>query len=294
MRHCNNADGIVDVSNHMSADTRLSTVSCLMTTYVRERAEWLAASLESVFAQTVAPSQLVLVLDGPVGADQEEVIARYGRDRRIAAVDVVRLPENQGLAGALSAGFERCTGEWIMRMDSDDLCGRERLRIQMDHILQNPGTDLVSSWAEEFMDGEEATRLKSSTSRHDAVVQSLRWRNVICHPSVLMRAEAMRRVGGYRLDFPLLEDYDLWVRMALAGAHFHIIPAVLVRVRSGLQQSARRGGWRYCLHEVRFRVFCLRQGFLSLRQFVATTLLYVAFRLAGTVLRGRLYGLARV
>ncbi len=294
MRHCDNADVGIDISNPMAVGTRLPTVSCLMTTYVRERAEWLAAALESVFAQSAAPSQLVLVLDGPVGADQEEVIARYGGDRRIAVVDVVRLPENQGLAGALSAGFERCTGEWVMRMDSDDLCDRERLRIQLDYVLENPGTDIVSSWSEEFMDGEEATRLKSSTTRHDAIVQSLRWRNVICHPAVLMRAEALRRAGGYRLNFPLLEDYDLWVRMALVGAHFHIIPAVLLRVRAGLQQSARRGGWRYCLHEVRFRVFCLRQGFLSLRQFVATTLLYVVFRLAGTLLRSRLYGFARV
>lgn len=293
MRHCNGADVGIGISTHMAFGAR-PTVSCLMTTYVRERAEWLAAALESVFAQSVAPSQLVLVLDGPVGADQEEVIARYGCDHRIAVVDVVRLSKNRGLAGALSAGFERCVGEWVMRMDSDDLCDRERLRLQLDHIIENPGTDVVSSWAEEFMDGEEATRLKSSAIGHDAVVQSLRWRNVICHPSVLMRAEVMRRAGGYRLDFPLLEDYDLWVRMALAGARFHIVPAVLVRVRSGLQQSARRGGWRYCLNEVRFRVFCLRQGFLSLRQFVATTLLYLAFRSAGRVLRGRLYGLARV
>jgi glycosyltransferase involved in cell wall biosynthesis len=268
------------------------TVSCLMTTYVREKGEYLAQALESVFAQEVAPDQLVLVLDGPVGADQEAVVARYAADLRIAAVDVVRLPQNRGLAGALNAGFERCTGEWVMRMDSDDVCRADRQRIQLDYIAAHPEIDVVSSWAEEFADGEK-DRLKSSPVRHDAVVQALRWRNIIVHPSIVMRAELLRRVGGYSTEYPLLEDYDLWCRFAQAGARFHVIPAVLVRMRAGLEQSARRGGWRYCMHDVRFRTSRFHSGFLNLRQYAVTTSLYVAFRLAGTMLRGRLYGLAR-
>lgn len=235
-----------------------------MATYARERAEWLAESLESVFAQTIAPHQVVLVIDGPVGADQDKTIARYVGDRRVAAFDVIRLPENQGLAAALQAGFDRCTGEWIMRMDSDDQCHPDRLGIQLKYLLTNTETDVVSSWTEEFVDGMLATRLKSSATHHDAIVQVLRWRNIICHPSILMRADMLRLAGGYRADFPLLEDYDLWVRMVLSGARFHVIPTVLVRMRGGLHQSARRGGRRYCLNEVRFRTFCLRRDFLSL------------------------------
>jgi glycosyltransferase involved in cell wall biosynthesis len=270
------------------------TVSCLMTTYVREKAAYLAEALETVFAQEVVPDQLVLVLDGPVGADQEGVVARYEADRRIAAVDIVRLPQNRGLAGALNAGFERCTGEWVMRMDSDDVSRPDRLRIQLDYIMARPEVDVVSSWTEEFSDGEVGVRLKSSPVRHDAVVQALRWRNIIVHPSIMMRTELLRRMGGYSTEYPLLEDYDLWTRFAQAGAQFHVVPAVLVRMRAGLAQSARRGGWRYCLHEIRFRTSRFRSGFLNFRQYAVTTSLYVTFRLAGTALRGRLYGLARV
>lgn len=270
------------------------TVSCLMTTYARERAAHLAEALESVFAQSVAPDQMVLVLDGPVGADQEAVIARYRTDRRIRRVDVVRLTENRGLPAALNAGIERCTGAWVMRMDSDDVCHPDRLRAQLDYLVAHPRTDIVSSWTEEFADGEKKIRLRSMPVRHDAVVQALRWRNIIVHPSILMRAELLRRVGGYSVAHPLLEDYELWVRMAQAGARFHVIPAVLVRMRAGLQQSARRGGWRYCVNDLRFRTSCLRSGFLSLPQYLATASLYVAFRLAGTLLRSRFYGLARL
>jgi glycosyltransferase involved in cell wall biosynthesis len=287
------APAVATMSRASSAARRRPTVSALMTTYAREKGEHLAQALESVFAQSVAPDQIVLVLDGPVGADQEEVIARYRDDARIASVDIVRMADNRGLAAALNAGLERCAGEWVMRMDSDDVCHPDRLLIQVERVLAEPEIDVVSSWTEEFADGEEGVRLKSSPVRHDAVVQALRWRNVIVHPSILMRAGMLRRVGAYRIDYPLLEDYDLWARMAMAGARFHVVPAVLVRMRAGLGQSARRGGWRYCMHDIRFRTFLARSGFLNLRQYAATTSLYVAFRLAGTVLRGRLYGLAR-
>lgn len=257
--------------------------------------EWLVLADKREAAGQVVPrmkgedSEAPLLLPEPVLA-----VARYQADRRIARMDVVRLAENRGLPAALNAGIERCTGSWTMRMDSDDVCHPDRLRAQLNYLAAHPETDIVSSWTEEFSDGEEKTRLRFMPVRHDAVVQALRWRNIIVHPSILMRADLLRRVGGYSVAYPLLEDYDLWVRMAQAGARFHVIPAVRVRMRAGLQQSARRGGWRYCVNDLRFRASCLRSGFLSLRQFLVTALLYLAFRLAGTVLRSRLYGLARL
>lgn len=270
------------------------SVSVLMAVYGGDRAPWFAEALESVAAQTVAPDQLVLVVDGPVGPEHEEAIARYRSDPRVGSVEIVRLRANQGLARALNAGLERCGGEWTMRMDSDDLCHPDRLRHQIAHIQEHPDIGIVSSWCEEFFDGEAATRVKSSPIQHDAVVQALRWRNVLVHPTVLIRTETLSRVGGYRTEFGRLEDYDLFVRLALEGARFHVLPAALVRVRASLAQSARRGGWRYSLNEIRFRTFCLRAGFLNPAQYVAITSAYMAFRLAGPALRGRLYGLARV
>jgi hypothetical protein len=76
---------------HCSVSSRLAqsngqktAASVLMSTYASERGENLAESLESIYAQTVAPKQIVLVVDGPIGVDQEEVLARYAKDPRIA------------------------------------------------------------------------------------------------------------------------------------------------------------------------------------------------------------------
>lgn len=267
-------------------------VSALMSTYVRETAGNLAASLDSLYAQTHTPTQLVLVIDGPVGRDQEAVIEQFRGDPRIPRFDLVRLPENRGLAAALNAGLEACAHPYVMRMDSDDLCLPERLAIQLDYALTQPTVDVISSWVEEFSD-DGRTRIKTSPVEHEAVTQALRWRNVLCHPTVFIKTDTIRSIGGYSDKFALLEDYDLFVRLSLAGARFHVIPKILVRMRT-TRWSERRGGWRYFRNDLRFRTACLNNGFLNFNQYAYTLVAYSCFRLASRSMRGRLYDLVRI
>jgi hypothetical protein len=180
-----------------------------------------------------------------------------------------------------------------MRMDSDDESVIERTELQMAYAMEHPEVDVIGTWAEEYSDTNPGIRIKSSPVTHDALVRGLKWRNLLCHPSVMMRACSLRAVGGYRSVYPLLEDWDLFVRFVMSGARLAVIPKVLVRVRTSNQQAARRGGIRYVLYEARFRTFLLTSGFINFRQFAASTTAYVAFRLAGPQLRSLLYTFAR-
>jgi glycosyltransferase involved in cell wall biosynthesis len=269
------------------------TVSVVLSTYFAEKASNLEACLESIYAQTSPPNQVVIVVDGPVDRRQEGVIARYAGDTRVAETTVVRLTSNLGLAHALNAGLAACTSEYLMRMDSDDLSLRDRLELQSAYARAHPEIDVLSSWSEEFFEDGAPSQMKASPVTHQAIVRALRWRNVLVHPTLFIRADALRRVGGYRSKYGLLEDYDLFVRLALAGAVFHIIPKALVRVRSSNAQKNRRGGIAYCMKEIGFRydVFCA--GFLTWRQFIVTAVLYSTFRLVPGSLRRALYSHAR-
>ena len=271
----------------------VDTISVLMTTYHGERADRLARSLESMFSQTVTADELVLVLDGEVGADQEAIIARYSRDRRIPQVKVVQLPMNVGLGAALAVGQERCSGTWIMRMDSDDISVPNRTELQLAYVRQHPDVDLIGGWAEEFFEDAPGTRLKIAPADAVALVRKLRWRNVIVHPSVMMRTSVVRSVGGFRGRFPYLEDWDLFVRMAIAKARMIVLPEVLVRVHTSRDQAARRGGWRHAISDFRFRTFCWRSGFLPLHQYTAIAPAFVGYRLAGGTVRNYLYRFVR-
>ena len=271
----------------------MSTVSALISTHAGEKASNLAQSLESVFAQTRPPEQIVLVIDGPIPPAQDEVIRSYCGDKRVADMTVLYLPEKGGLAAAMNAGLKACAGAYIMRMDSDDICAPDRLEIQMRYALANQDVDIVSSWSEEFFEDDGSSQIKVSPVAHEHITAALRWRNVLVHPTILARSSALRDVDGYRSKFGMLEDYDLFVRLALNGCRFHVIPKTLVRVRSSLEQRSRRGGWRYGLNEMAFRWECKRFGFLRLHQFIATTSLYVVFRLTSGAMRKRIYAMAR-
>ncbi|WP_414475519.1 glycosyltransferase [Microvirga sp. M2] len=264
-----------------------------MSTYAAEKASNLKEALESMYSQTVPPDQMVLVLDGSVGHDQEAIIEAYRRDRRISRTDVLRLPMQQGLARALNAGLQLCKGTYVVRMDSDDISTPDRLAIQLAYFGDHPDTDVLSSWCEEFFEDGAATQLKICPVDHEAIIGALRWRNVLTHPALMIKADTLRDIGGYRAKFGKLEDYDLFVRLAQSGARFHAIPKVLVRMRSSIEQRSRRGGLSYCMHEVRFRTECFRQGFLSTGQFIATTTMYLLFRSTAAVFRRRAYSIAR-
>jgi glycosyltransferase involved in cell wall biosynthesis len=264
-----------------------------MSTYKKETASNLAAALESLDAQSVLPDELVLVIDGPVGSDQDDVIGEFVARSEIFT-KLVRLPVNLGLAEAMNAGLDRCSGEFIMRMDSDDICTSDRLEKQLAYADTHPNIDVIASWSEEFFEDGARSQLKVTPTNHDAIIRALRWRNVLQHPTLLIKKEALVRVSGYKAGYGFLEDYDLFVRLALSGAAFHAIPKVLVRIRSSTAQRTRRGGFRYLLNDLRFRTECLRNGFLTKGQFVAVTLMYSVFRLLSGAVRRRVYALARV
>ena len=263
----------------------------LMATYAGETAANLAASLASIAAQSEPVGSVVLVVDGPVDPAQEAVIDHYGAGE--LPLRVVRLPRAGGLARAMNAGLPFCDRPFVMRMDSDDTCTPDRVAVQTAYLRAHPEIDLVSSWALEVYADGAPSQLKTSPTENADVVRALRWRNIIVHPTIIVRASTLRAVGGYRPDFGRLEDYDLLVRLALAGALMHVIPKALVHVGTSVAQKGRRGGFAYLGSEVAFRQSLLKAGFLDRGQFLATTALYAGFRIVSGQFRRRLYALVR-
>lgn len=265
-------------------------VSALISTYAKESAGNLASALDSIYGQDSPPGEVVIVIDGPVDDAQHKVIAKFAADPRVRETKIVALERQHGLAGALNRGLEYCTGTYVMRLDSDDLAYPERLHQQMAYARANPGIALIGAWSREFAEpGNQTVAVKTAPVDHDDIVRALKWRNVLCHPSILVRRDALSAVGGYRLTVGMLEDYDLFVRLALNGARFHVIPRCLVHVRVSLGQRSRRGGVAYMLKEFRFRAECRRAGFLTWPEFLLSGAAYMVFRLIPAEMRGMLY-----
>lgn len=270
------------------------TLSILMATHAGEQPQWLRAALASVFDQTMPAEECVLVLDGPVGAEHEAIIAGFAARPSPTRLIVLRLPCCQGLAAALNAGLPHCSAPLIARMDSDDLSLPHRFAVQRAAFERMADIDVLCAWSAEFEDSPTRPwAIKTTPAAHDAIAATLKWRCAITHPSIVIRKAMLERVGGYRGCFGDLADYDLYVRVLMAGGRFAAIQQPLVLFRVSHQQRVRRGGWAYARRELAFRRFCHRAGFLSLPELVATAAVMAAFRLTPPWLKKELYRLVR-
>lgn len=253
-----------------ASDTAVQpSISLLMSTGGDETAAGLEKSLDSLRAQTLPPDQIVLVVDGPVDSAREALIERFGLlyESGPTTFTLLRLPRSQGFVSAMNAGLELCRGAYTMRMDGGDVNLPDRIAVKASYLRDHPDTDFVSSWTEESFDDGRPSSLRTSPVTHEAILQALRWRNVIVHPTICVRTELLRAVGGYRNRFGL-PDYDLFVRLAQAGARFHVIPKALLKIRSETERNGEAGRLRYALRELDFRRELYRTGFVNLREFV--------------------------
>lgn len=179
-----------------------------MSVYNSER--YLRAAVESVLAQTFREFEFLIVDDG--STDDSPAILRSFRDPRLR---LVRNETNRGLTSSLNRGLELARGQFIARMDADDVSHAERLAKQMAFLARRSEVGVVGT-AYTNIDSDGSPLFVSSFSgEHGFLLWYLFFQNPIAHPSVLMRADLVRKVHGYRQEIRYGQDHDLWWRLAL-------------------------------------------------------------------------------
>lgn len=261
--------------------------SLLVPTYSGDDPSKLARALSSVWdRQTLRPTEIVLVVDGPVPSEHNHMISA-SRERIGAILEVVRLPENRGLALALNEGLAKCRCDLVARLDADDTALPERFARQLSFLEENPDVAVLGTWAEEVDEESGQTTLRQVPDRHDDIVRFAKRRNPINHPSVMFRKDAVLAVGGYP-SYRRWQDYALWVLMLEEGYKFANLPEVLVRM-SGGEALMRRRGLDYFSYEARVLWFQWRIGFLSTLQLASNMLIRFVARGAPVSIRKWLY-----
>ena len=166
--------------------------SVLIAVYAKETPTHLEQSLESIFHQDLPPDEVVLVEDGPLTADLDEVVARFKAQHE--ALQIVKLPQNQGLGLALKVGLTHCQYDIVARMDSDDLSKPHRFSKEMAWLEAHPETDVVGSWTDEFADTSgKVISTRRVPETHEALLRFSRYRNPMNHPTVMFRKAAVER-----------------------------------------------------------------------------------------------------
>lgn len=212
----------------------------LMSVYKGDKAIFLQKTVNSILSQTVPPTEIVFVEDGPVPADIQQVILEFQSSFKGKFV-LIKLSKNAGLGHALNIGSKYVTTNWIARVDSDDINVSNRFQMQLNAIKKNPDVSLVGGQVDEFQEYLNQTvgsRIVPTT--HGEIVRFLKYRNPFNHPTVMINKLALDCVGNY-LSFGNLEDYYLWSRLIAHGYKTVNLPYVLVHMRIGNGMYARRG-----------------------------------------------------
>lgn len=188
-------------------------ISVIMSTY-KEDERLLRESIESILNQTYRDFEYIIILDYPDNDVHKSVIEEYAlKDDRI---HFYINEKNMGLTDSLNRGLSLCHGEYIARMDADDISLPDRLERQMEYLEKNH-YDLIGGITEMINEnGSLLYSIKSVPTDPKKINKALRYSQCIAHPTWLGRKEVFEKNAGYR-HMPLCEDYDFTLRAVLNG-----------------------------------------------------------------------------
>lgn len=245
--------------------------SVLMSVYAKEAPNLLFDSLNSVLDQSVAPSEIVLVEDGPLTEELNLLIDTF--KEKCKTLKLIKIPKNRGLGLALNEGLKHCKYELVARMDTDDISKPDRFEKQLGFMRDHPDIDACSSWIDEFIETpDNVVSIKKLPASNDEISRYIKLRSPLNHPAVMFRKSAVEKAGGY-MHFPLFEDWYLWARMFKCGSRFANIQESLLFFRTSNDMFKRRGGIKYTINSIRFQHELYKLGVINIYQAVKSSVI---------------------
>lgn len=211
-----------------------SAISVIMSVY--NGAPHIHASVQSILQQNFTDFELLILNDGSTDSSSEILNALASGDSRIRLIE----RENRGLVASLNELIAAAKSPLLARMDSDDIAMPDRLGLQFAYLKANPQIGILGSNTHDLDENGFLQRAdeKYPLSPQDARL-SLRDGPPVCHPSVMMRTDIIRALGGYRAAFRHAEDYDLWLRASLV-TDISNLPQRLLLYRRSPQQISQK------------------------------------------------------
>ena len=205
-------------------------ISILLPCYNAEAT--LEETLTSLEKQSYPDFEVICLDDGSTDTTAAILEKWSKKDQRFVLVK----KEHQGIVGICNTGLSLCRSPIILRMDADDRCHPDRIKLQRNFLLQNPDIAVVGSLVEGFPAEQVGEGFSlyydwlNSLINHDDITREIFVESPLANPCAAFRKTWIIKVGGYQ-EHGWPEDYDLWLRLYLAGARFAKIPEVLLEWR---------------------------------------------------------------
>ena len=230
-------------------------VSIIMSVYNGE--EFLHDSVESILSQTFTDFEFIIIDDKSTDKTSDILKGYSFKDPRIK---IITNEKNLGLTKSLNIGIKESSGEYIARMDADDISYPERLQKQFDFMENNLDYGVVGAWAKVIDNkGNIVDNFEYEETDKEIKTSLIKWNSII-HPLVLIRKDILSKVNGYDESFKYAQDYDLWLRLS-KETKFVNLPEYLLYYRISNKSITRSKNKEQALCAMRARWNSIKNGF---------------------------------
>lgn len=186
---------------------KIPKVSVVMPVYKGD--DYLSEAVDSILNQTFSDFEFIIICDNPT-EKTEDMLNKYRQeDSRMK----IYYQERQGLVNSLNRGFSLAQGEYIARMDADDISLPDRLEKQVKFMTENLEIGICGAWIKRI--GQPPSYVWKVPCDYESIKSRMLFEPVIAHPSIIARKEIfLKKELAYMQDETYAEDYGLWVRAA--------------------------------------------------------------------------------
>ena len=226
-------------------------VSMIMSAYNCE--PFLKKALDSIIKQSFEDFELIIFDDASTDSTKKIIQNFAAKDARFITVynDI-----NKGLTVNLNKAISLAKGEYIARMDADDIALPTRIEKQVTFLDDHQKIDLVGSAAFDINEYGEEIQLRKSPEWHDDIIALLPKANPMTHSTVMFRKKSFATIGYYNEAYRTTQDYEMWFRAAGNGLKFHNLQEILLKYRMDNNYHKRKS-LKYRLYDCKLRL----QGF---------------------------------
>lgn len=215
-------------------------ISVLMSVYKAENPEYLDRALQSVWDdQTHKPNEIVLIADGSLTPDLDKIIDKW-KEALGASFVLCRNEVNLGLTKSLNKGLKKASGDFIARMDSDDISHPRRFELQYNFLIDNPDIDVVGGALQEFNDNNECLNIRYYPQNPKTIKKYICKASPLAHPTVMMRRRIFDSGLSYDERFRTSQDIALWFDVLYKGYNISNLSDITIYFRFAEDVFKRR------------------------------------------------------
>lgn len=191
----------------MDTEKSIPLISVLMCVY-NEPVDYVIMAIESMLNQTYKNLEYIFVIDDP---KREDIIEYLASKQRTKKIKIIRNKKNLGLTSSLNEGLPFCNGDYIARMDADDIACENRIQSELKYLIANK-LDIVGCYVQKIdMENKCIGGVSKYPVFNYGCIEYLKSRSALIHPSWLVKKKVYQTLDGYR-QFIFAEDYDFLLR----------------------------------------------------------------------------------